>query len=200
MESNVFKLSNAGGMSSRTRYWSMLAGNTTWVPFTPSGSFESIATVTVGAGGSSTISFSSIPSTYQHLQVRFNGSITTSGGAMGIYFNSDSTSTNYYQHTLYGNGSSAAANAGNNYAYGPQLDSTYSGGSAGIIDILDYASVNKVKVVRNISGYDANGSGYVMLRSGMWIGSSATAITGITLVPPAGNFAQYSVAALYGVK
>ena len=109
MESNVFKLSNAGGMTSRTRYWSMLAGNTTWVPYTPTGSYESITTVTVGAGGSSTISFSSIPSTYQHLQVRFNGSITTSGGAMGIYFNSDSTSTNYYQHVVYGSGAGAAA-------------------------------------------------------------------------------------------
>ena len=97
--------------SSRTRYWSMLAGNTTWVPYTPTGSYESITTVTVGAGGSSTISFSSIPSTYQHLQVRFNGSITTSGGAMGIYFNSDSTSTNYYQHVVYGSGAGAAAAA-----------------------------------------------------------------------------------------
>jgi len=34
------------------------------------GDFESIATVTVGAGGSSEINFTSIPSTYQHLQIR----------------------------------------------------------------------------------------------------------------------------------
>ena len=33
-------------------------------------SFESIQTVTVGSGGQSSISFSSIPSTYKHLQLR----------------------------------------------------------------------------------------------------------------------------------
>jgi hypothetical protein len=32
------------------------------------GDFESIATVTVGSGGSAVISFTSIPSTYAHLQ------------------------------------------------------------------------------------------------------------------------------------
>ena len=34
------------------------------------GDFESIATVTVGSGGASSIEFTSIPGTYQHLQVR----------------------------------------------------------------------------------------------------------------------------------
>ena len=33
-------------------------------------SYESIATVTVGAGGTSTITFSSIPTGYTHLQIR----------------------------------------------------------------------------------------------------------------------------------
>ena len=32
-------------------------------------SYESIATVTVGSGGSSTITFSSIPATFTHLQI-----------------------------------------------------------------------------------------------------------------------------------
>ena len=34
------------------------------------GSYESIATVTVGSGGSSYIEFTSIPGTYTHLQIR----------------------------------------------------------------------------------------------------------------------------------
>ena len=33
-------------------------------------SYESIQTITVGSGGASTIVFSSIPSTYAHLQIR----------------------------------------------------------------------------------------------------------------------------------
>ena len=42
-------------------------------------SYESIATTTVGAGGSSSISFTSIPSTYTHLQVR---GLTIKSGAV----------------------------------------------------------------------------------------------------------------------
>jgi hypothetical protein len=37
---------------------------------TVSNSYESIATTTVGSGGSATVTFSSIPATYKHLQVR----------------------------------------------------------------------------------------------------------------------------------
>jgi len=42
-------------------------------------SYESIATVTVGGGGSSTISFSSIPSTFQHLQIRATYNFPSAG-------------------------------------------------------------------------------------------------------------------------
>jgi hypothetical protein len=33
-------------------------------------SYESIETVTVGSGGSATVTFSSIPATYTHLQIK----------------------------------------------------------------------------------------------------------------------------------
>ena len=73
-------------------------------------SFESIATVTVGSGGSSSISFSSIPSTYKHLQVRCiaRSSRTQNSGYGVIRFNSD-TGTNYSYHSLAGDGASASA-------------------------------------------------------------------------------------------
>mgnify|MGYP003339236957 FL=1 len=206
MESNVFKLSNAGGMSSRTRYWSMLAGNTTWVPFTPSGSFESIATVTVGAGGSATIDFTSIASTYQHLQIRVIARDTYAASDTDfslMRFNSDSSS-NYARHYLYGNGSSAAAGGASSVtssyaalsAHGNSLASTFAGS---VIDILDYASTSKYKTIRVLGGVDFNGSGQVHLASSLW--QSTNAITSISIFPnPSSNFAQYSVAALYGVK
>ena len=67
--------------------------------FAPSGAYDSIATTTVGAGGASSITFSSIPSTYTHLQVRI-----TAKGNRGIVienayltFNGDS-GTNYNAH------------------------------------------------------------------------------------------------------
>ena len=63
---HIYKASNAGGMSSLAQYVDMLAGN----PAVVLSSYDSIATVTVGSGGSSSIVFSSIPQTYKHLQIR----------------------------------------------------------------------------------------------------------------------------------
>jgi len=87
--------------------------------FAPSGAYESIATTTVGSGGASTITFSSIPSTYTHLQIRsinrntrgLSGMVAT----LAMSFNSDVTAGNYYRHRLEGDGSTAyaGANAGN---------------------------------------------------------------------------------------
>ena len=204
MESNVFKLSNAGGMTSRTRYWSMLAGNTTWVPFTPTGSYESIATVTVGAGGSANITFSSIPSTYQHLQIRLiaRSAKTSSADNLRIQFNSD-TANNYASHELYGTGSSAAAYAetSTSSTYADYIASDYNSANifgVGVIDVLDYVSTNKYKTIRVLSGYDANGSGGISFSSGLW--QSTNAITSIKIYFGANNLQQYSTAALYGVK
>ena len=68
--------------------------------------FESIATVTVGGTAQSTISFTSIPSTFTHLQIR---GIARDSGSLaysyfGVRFNSDSGS-NYRDHYMFGNGS-----------------------------------------------------------------------------------------------
>ena len=168
-------------------------------------SYESIATVTVGAGGSSSISFSSIPSTYKHLQIRGISRRTTNAYAdnFTFYFNSDNTSTNYYRHNLIGDGSTAFANAANNFPIligmgGSQTPTSAFG--AHIVDILDYADTNKYKTTRALDGYETNGGPYgadINFRSGLW--KSTSAINAITFV---GNsaFAQYSSFALYGVK
>jgi hypothetical protein len=49
-----------------------------------------------------------------------------------------------------------------------------------------------------LTGYDANGSGKVSLYSGLW--RSTSAIDSVVLVQNAGNFAQNSQFALYGIK
>ena len=166
-------------------------------------SYESIATVTVGAGGSSSISFSSIPSTYKHLQIRLIA-FEANDKLIRIRANSD-TGANYTYHALEGNGSSASASGG---ASKSALDFMYnyaaSGYSAnsptvGIIDILDYQNTNKYKTVRSLGAIDYNGAGVIRLESGAWLSTSA--ISTITLdAYNAGTFAQYSSFALYGVK
>ena len=64
-------------------------------------SFESIATVTVGAGGQSTVSFSSISQTYAHLQLRFMARVTgaTTLDNLTMRFNGVS-GTSYTTHYL----------------------------------------------------------------------------------------------------
>lgn len=167
--------------------------------------FYSIQTVTVGSGGASSISFSSIPSTYTHLQIRAIGRNTysTNFSSYQIQFNGDSAS-NYSWHYIYGDGSSAIAGASTsdtlmreiNFASASLSANIF---SASITDIFDYTNVNKNKTIRTLGGADANGSGAVNLASGAWYSSSA--ITSISLTPSnSGTFAQYTQFALYGVK
>lgn len=173
-----------------------------------SGAMFPIAMVNVGSAGASTITFSSIPQTYKHLQIRSLSRTTYSGGTDGDYlkirFNGDTTA-NYAVHSLRGNGSSAYA-----LGYASQNEgwigrSGATGLSSNIFgalvtDILDYTSTSKTKTIRNLGGYDANGSGIVELDSALWFATPA-AITSITLNSGAGTgFEQYSQFALFGIK
>lgn len=166
-------------------------------------SYESIQTVTVGFGGQATVTFSSIPNTYKHLQIRCIAKMTSGGGpfANRITFNSD-TGTNYSDHNLNGSGASVSAGGAASTTYIRNWDFTGSGATnifgTGVIDVLDYADTNKNKTVRCLSGYDANGSGSIFLSSGLW--RSTSAISSMTFTPESGSYAQYSQFALYGIK
>jgi hypothetical protein len=171
-------------------------------------SYESIATVTVGSPVSS-ISFTSIPSTYQHLQIRGigrgsnNASSETFDNTL-VAFNSDTTNSNYAWHNVLGDGSSASAQGFTSSRVLVNAAITGAALASGIFgtfvtDILDYANTSKNKVTRSLAGGDANGSGRVMLQSNLWLNTGA--ITSITLTNGSGNnWAQYSSFALYGIK
>jgi hypothetical protein len=162
--------------------------------------YESIATTTVGSGGTATITFSSIPSTYTHLQLRWFSKNTSADYGIRGQFNSDSAA-NYSFHELYGTGAAAGATAGSSTIYaqmGQNADATASVFGTGIVDILDYANTNKYKTVRALSGYDKNGAGTIAFDSSSW--RSTSAISSIYLYSSVGNFAQYSQFALYGIK
>lgn len=184
---------------------------TTPAAFSPTGYMDALAVVTVPSGGLATVTFSAIPSTYTHLQIR--GSAQTARGTYGtdsLYarFNGDSGS-NYADHFLRGNGAVVAS--GN---YQPSSNMLYIGYSAAgtgvssvfgasVIDILDYASTTKYKTTRTLNGTDINGTiadspGFVFLSSGLWMSTSA--ISSITITADNGNFNQHSQFALYGIR
>jgi hypothetical protein len=176
------------------------------VGVTPStNSYESIATVTVGAGGASNVEFTSISSGYKHLQIRalVRGTQAVTNNYFQIQFNGDTGSNYYGAHWLKGEGSSATAGADGtaNVIYverSPAGTATASIYGANIIDILDYVSTSKYKTLRNLGGFDANGSGQIELTSGLWMNTNA--INSIKLFPSANNFAEYTQFALYGIK
>jgi hypothetical protein len=172
------------------------------------GAMFPLGMVRVGSGGAANITFSSIPSTYKHLQIRSisrtNHSSGTDGDYLKITFNND-TSANYANHSLRGNGSSAYALGFSSQNAGWIGRSGATGLSANIFgalvtDVLDYTSTSKAKTVRNLGGYDGNGSGIVELDSALWFATPA-AITSIKLESGSGTaFEQYSTFALYGIK
>ena len=155
--------------------------------------YESIATAVVGSGGSPSITFTSIPATYTHLQLRSFAlsSSTASSATMTI------NSSNGISHWLSGNGASVSADKDLTKMYLPLVQGSTTSGFGGVTDFLDYANTNKYKTVRTLGGFDANGSGFVNLTSNLW--QSTSAITSITLTA-VGNFNQYSHFALYGIK
>jgi hypothetical protein len=192
---SVYKTSNSGLLTKR-EYTSFLAGNEQFEP----PSYESIQTVTVGAGGASTITFSSIPSTYTHLQIRSFIKGSSNDQDIWVNFNGDTTS-NYSQHRLYGDGASAVSGglaSGSKIEYFGRSGSGTSVFGPSIVDILDYKDTNKFKTIRSLTGWDNNGSGFVMFTSGNWRLTSA--ITSMVITPQSGTFAQYSSFALYGIK
>ena len=200
----VRKLSNIGGWTSKTSYTSMLAGNAVFEPWDPSGAYDSIATATL-ASDTASITFSGIPSTYTHLQIRgiLRSASGTTAYSVAIRANGD-TGSNYSNHLLSGDGSSASvdyiANFNQPYllvAPGPSNAGQIYGGT--VLDILDYKNTNKYKTIRSLVGYDANGSGQTRISSALWMNTSA--ITSFTIFGyNSGILTAGTSLALYGIK
>lgn len=198
----VTKLSNLSVTSGRS-YSSLLAGNPTYV----ASSYESIATAT-GTGSSGTITFSSIPSGFKHLQIRGiarTSAAYTTPSQIKLRFNSDS-GANYTRHTLSGNGTTASAagaisltEASINNAVGGDGQAANLVGVS-IIDILDYGSTSKYKTIRTLAGEDDNGvaGSAITITSNLWLSTSA--VTSISLDTQSGNWTTQTTFALYGIK
>ena len=206
----VHKLSAMGSLTTnKIDYPSMLAGNAAFVD----GNYESIATITVGSGGSSQINFTSIPSTYTHLQVRGMYLANNTDFSSVFRLNASSTANDYSAHTMAGIGNSTQGQNDNSVnpttmriVYSQDITSYP---SVFILDILDYANTNKNKTCRVLGGADSNNiefGGKVVLSTSAWYSTSA--INQITIYSATesfgsilgSSFKQYSTFALYGIK
>jgi hypothetical protein len=158
------------------------------------------------ATSTATITFSSIPQEYEHLQIRVlarTDRASAQGDYLKLNFNSD-TAANYAAHELSGwNGSAlGAANTSisaayvNRFAAANQAANTF---GAGVIDILDYANTNKYTTVRSLAGFVDTTAGNTHFNSALWLNTAA--INSITIIAGGGTvLTQYSSFALYGIK
>lgn len=167
--------------------------------------FESIATISV-TSTSTVLTFSSIPTTYQHLQLRvYARTDYASNGRNGtMWFNQDSGgTTNYTDQYVFTNGASVFGsndlNASN--AYIPNLiGGTNTSDSYGnnVIYFMDYANTNKYKTVW---GHMGEFNTFTGIRGTVW--ESTSAITRIDMGIESGGAAGYvpgTIMALYGIK
>lgn len=161
---------------------------------------------TILSSASASVSFSSIPATYKHLQIRMTARTSDSVNfgieGLRVQFNSD-TNANYSAHDIMGNGSSVGSNGYTNLsAMNPGVNPTSMQASgvfgARIIDLLDYASTAKYKTLRSFSGHSASES-RVYLSSGSW--RSTSAVSSIQLFNGNSyNFTAGSRFSLYGIS
>jgi len=171
------------------------------------GSYDLISTTILGSSQASvTFDVTGLGSTYKHLQLRWTGRSTNAStdSAFVVRFNSDSTTTNYRSHFLYGTGSavSSADNGGSDtgvYVYGslPAANATANIFGAGITDILDPFSSSKNKTVRSLVG-QVQSYNRIALSSGVWLSTSA--VTSVAAYTNTGSWAAGSRLSLYGVK
>jgi hypothetical protein len=160
--------------------------------------YQPIATTTA-SGSVSSITFSSIPSTYTDLVLISSAAIATGAEDARIRFNSD-TATNYSFTVLSGTGTSAVSSRSTNQTF-ITLDNygymTTSSNNIAIVNIQNYANTTTYKTTVGRSNNAGTGTDAVV---GLW--RSTAAINSITILNSGTggiNFAAGSTFTLYGI-
>lgn len=158
-----------------------------------------ISSVTVGAGGAATISFTSIPATYTDLLVSCSTRASGSFSSAALYIKFNGSSSSYSMRMLNGNGSSASSVTDTSlYGIVPAANIAANTFGSAQFYIPNYASSNN-KSVSAETVLEQNATDGIMYNfAGLW--SNSAAITSIELSSNGGNFVQYSTAYLYGIS
>jgi hypothetical protein len=164
--------------------------------------FKKIQTVTVGAGGASSIDFTSIPQTYTDLKIVLSARTNRASSVtdfLSITFNG--STTNRSGRELFGTGTGAGSGTVSILGGGLIVGSTATASVFGSTEIYipNYTSANNKSLsVDSVS--ENNGSeAYQDLLANLW--ANTAAITSISIFSNnSANFVQYTTATLYGVS
>lgn len=174
-------------------------------------SITKIATITVGAGGASSIDFTSIPGTFTDLMLFVSTRSSTSGtndNLLNIQFNG--STSGYSAKRLFGLGSGspgsdslsniAGSGSGSSIPVGASVGSLATANTFGNVNVYipNYAgSTNKSVSGDGVGENNATGA-VASIHAGLW--SNTSAITSIKILQYyEGTIAQNSTATLYGV-
>jgi hypothetical protein len=171
---------------------------------TDTGAMFAIGQINVGSGGAAYLTFTGIPQTYTHLQLRMLTSAADGDTEGYIEYNTDYTSSNYYANRIFGNGGATGntSTASTSYIFNGWQGTGNGSYIANVVDILDYSSTTKRKLTRNFTGFDLNSGS----SNTAWIGQHSTiwnntnAITSLRVRMNSSNFNQFTRATLYGIK
>lgn len=169
--------------------------------------FEAIARTTVGSGGASTITFSSIPATYTDLALLICARITgSSDPTIRIRCNGDS-GANYSYVALSGSGSGTSSYNQSNVGSGNTfLNAGYVTNSSDLASIFSNnfvyienytASTNKNWYVDGIDESNVTANSMQMI-SGLW--SNSAVISSLVISQGTDSYAEFTTATLYGIK
>ena len=181
------------------------ASSNSVTPASP-GAFDSIASAT--PSGTSTVTFSSIPQTFKHLQLRMMTRDTTNSGSteLTIVRINNNSGNVYYNNYIIASGNNV--NATNSYGDGASMWALTFGAlssysdlfGVSIFDFVDYSSTNKRKTIRANMGLNDTDNGSVNgLRLANWTYLSTDAVSTITL-SAVSNFASGTIISLYGIR
>lgn len=197
------------GIGSTGQILTVASGLPTWATPAAGGGVTLISEQT--ASGSTGIDFSSIPGTYKHLVLTYDGIYaSTTASAFDLRFNS-SSSANYIQQYQYQETGSAPSlgNAENTYvgyaAFGVQHTSTTPANTLrGSITVYDYASTSKYKYYQAQYTYYSNNNARINFWSVQGYFQDLTAISSLNIVRTSGsasitNLSNTSIR-LYGVS
>jgi len=157
--------------------------------------YTPIATQTAG-GSTSSVTFSSIPSTYTDLILIENYSLGSSNSQSVLTLNG--TSSTYSVTNLYGNGTSASSTRftgvggiGSSPGAGDFINTE----NVLIRHIMNYSNTTTYKTVIQRKGDAADATWATV---GLW--QSTSAITSVTCTSALGNYNSGSTFTLYGIK
>lgn len=155
-----------------------------------------IQTIEVPSGGSSAITFSNIPQSFDDLYVLF--SLSTTQANTNSWFLINGSSSNLSVRSLFGSGSGVTSETATRLVAGTDSESANFSNAAMLISNYARSDLFKSWSVDAVEETNAT-TAYQTIQAGLY--SSNSPITSISLTDTAGGpFRQFSSASLYGIK